>query len=200
MTRTEDLIVETIGQKPTMFRPPYGHASAAVLNLLHDLGYTHSVEWDIDSVDYAFAQSQPERIPQNVLNKVNRMDSAKSGAIILLHNDLQPSFEAVRPMLEVAAAKGLRMVSIRDCHEFSTDTGNTGGTSTTTGTPTTSVAQTTSAPETTENETINSETTASVPSREIPKHLVLGMRIVRMMVASLVMNLRKRIRRWPLAL
>jgi len=98
--RTDDVLTEIDPGRPHAFRPPNGRASIALLLRLHSEGF-NTVLWSVDSKDYAH---------DNVRSiEILRQHSAKSGDIVLLHDD----HEAV---LEVLDASLPRWASSRFIH------------------------------------------------------------------------------------
>ena len=73
----EAVLVRTLGQKPQLYRAPFGHTSATMLKELRSAGYV-SIGWDVDSTDWR--ETDPEKIAAQVLSE------AHSGAIVLMHD------------------------------------------------------------------------------------------------------------------
>ena len=78
LSKTDDIIYETIGIKPTLFRFPSGDYNDKALRFVLDKGYK-CIQWDCDSVDWK--QSGEATEYERVMKKVN------SGSIILFHNN-----------------------------------------------------------------------------------------------------------------
>jgi peptidoglycan/xylan/chitin deacetylase (PgdA/CDA1 family) len=78
LTTTENIIYNITGRstKP-YFRPPYGEYNSTVLQVVGDAGYTKTIYWTIDTIDWD-GRSASE-IYTKVLNK------ATPGAIVLMH-------------------------------------------------------------------------------------------------------------------
>jgi len=77
LDRAERSIRSVTGFPPALYRPPYGHTSDTMLEVLRSEGYT-SIGWDIDSEDWSDASA--DTIVANVL------DQAHPGAIVLMHD------------------------------------------------------------------------------------------------------------------
>jgi peptidoglycan/xylan/chitin deacetylase (PgdA/CDA1 family) len=75
--RAQDVIVETIGVKPMLARPPYGVRTPGYFGATHSLGLL-TVQWDVAGFDWK--RISPSQIADNVLRK------ARPGSIILLHD------------------------------------------------------------------------------------------------------------------
>jgi peptidoglycan/xylan/chitin deacetylase (PgdA/CDA1 family) len=73
----EAVLVRILGQKPQLFRAPFGHTSATMLKELRKAGYV-SIGWDVDSTDWR--ETDPEKIAAQVLSQ------AHPGAIVLMHD------------------------------------------------------------------------------------------------------------------
>jgi peptidoglycan/xylan/chitin deacetylase (PgdA/CDA1 family) len=78
LQQADDAIAAATGERPRVYRSPYGRWSSTMFRVLHDDGYA-AVGWDTDSEDWDPATST-EKIIENVAEK------AHPGAIILLHD------------------------------------------------------------------------------------------------------------------
>lgn len=78
LSKTETTIKKITGQttKP-YFRPPYGDFNSSVLETLGAIGYTKTIYWTIDTLDWEGLSAKA--ITKKVLNK------ACPGAIVLMH-------------------------------------------------------------------------------------------------------------------
>ena len=99
MTAIQDLT----GKTPTLFRPPYGDYNNTLLTVAPSLGLK-TIQWDVDSLDWKGLSAQ--EIATRVVNK------AKSGSIILLHNDGEHTLKALPLIIEGLTNKGLGFVSV----------------------------------------------------------------------------------------
>lgn len=77
LRRTQQVIAETIGVRPTLARPPYGVRTPAYFGAARALGLL-TVQWDVAGFDWK--RHSPSQIADNVLRKV------RAGSIILLHD------------------------------------------------------------------------------------------------------------------
>ena len=73
----DSVLAGILGQRPSLYRAPFGKTSTTMLRELRDAGYM-SVGWDIDSTDWR--ETSPDKIAQKVLSK------AHPGAIVLMHD------------------------------------------------------------------------------------------------------------------
>lgn len=91
------------GRKPTYYRAPYGEYDDSLLTTLDGMGLK-TIQWDVDSVDWN--KPTAEQITKKVL------DNTKSGSILLFHNDLQNTTDALPDILKGLKEKGFEFVTI----------------------------------------------------------------------------------------
>ncbi len=91
------------GRAPTLYRAPYGEYDDSLLTTLEGMGL-QTIQWDVDSVDWN--KPTPEQIVKKVL------DNTKSGSILLFHNDLQNTTEALPNVLKGLKEKGFEFVTV----------------------------------------------------------------------------------------
>jgi peptidoglycan-N-acetylglucosamine deacetylase len=72
-----EVVEEIIGEKPRLFRPPWGSFNENTQEILLSRGM-HLVNWDVDSTDYLSLSS--EEIVERVISQV------KPGSIVLFHD------------------------------------------------------------------------------------------------------------------
>lgn len=109
----------TIGEYATTdlrpyFSPPGGAWSPAALDVLGELGYTTSVLWDVDPLDWMPPEDggpSPDEIVDRVLGGV------QGGSIVLLHLGGWNTAEALPAILDGLAQRGYRTVTIADLLE-----------------------------------------------------------------------------------
>lgn len=83
-TKSCDAIIKTtIGEKPYLFRPPYGRIKRGQAKKIKELGYK-IIMWDVLSADFDH-QITPEKCLYNVTSTV------KAGSIIVFHDSLKAS-------------------------------------------------------------------------------------------------------------
>lgn len=97
LTHTQAVFQSTIGQVPTLFRPPYGAMSPIVINTTNQLGL-HLMMWNVDPRDWSKPGSKV--IADRVLSAV------KPGSIILLHSIHQQTVDALPSIIEGLRARG----------------------------------------------------------------------------------------------
>lgn len=91
-------VEKLIGQRPVLFRPPYGDYNNDVVTVARENGY-EVIQWSVDSLDWKNKGVQPliDRATKNV----------KSGDIVLFHNDSQYIVEALPAVLKSYREQGL---------------------------------------------------------------------------------------------
>lgn len=94
------------GNKPLLFRAPYGDYDNSVINALESLGM-YTIQWDVDSLDWKDTAT-PESICKRVTSNV------KNGSIVLFHNDADHTPEALPTILKCLKDEGYEFVFISD--------------------------------------------------------------------------------------
>ncbi len=108
LKRTEKLIFEITGKKPTLFRPPTGYCNRVTLDSARELGYKIIV-WTVDTKDWAHSSRQ------SIVENVTR--NATSGSIILMHDFIagdSPTPSALRSIIPTLLAQGYEFVTVSD--------------------------------------------------------------------------------------
>lgn len=107
LTKTETLIKNLTGKtsKP-YFRPPYGAYNTLVLQTVGSIGYTKTIKWNIDTIDWDGRSAY--RIYSKVLNNI------VPGSIVLMHVGAGAKYTptALPTMIKGLKAKGYRFVTI----------------------------------------------------------------------------------------
>lgn len=107
LQRTENIIRETTGKstKP-LFRPPYGDYNSTVLQRVGDAGYTHTIMWTIDTIDWT--GNSANAIVQRVLTGIT------PGSIILMHTGAGATgtLSALPTVITRLKAMGYRFVTV----------------------------------------------------------------------------------------
>jgi peptidoglycan/xylan/chitin deacetylase (PgdA/CDA1 family) len=94
------------GQRPRLFRPPYGSFNATTFKLLHQMRML-MVLWSVDTDDY-------ER-PGVAAIVHNALEGAKPGAIILMHDaggDRSETIEALPTIIHELRKRGFELVTV----------------------------------------------------------------------------------------
>lgn len=100
-----DKVFDLTGITPKYFRAPYGDYDNSLMTCLDDMGMT-GVQWSIDTLDWKGLSAS--QIAERVLPK------AKSGDIILFHNNSDHVLDALPIVLEGLKQKGFRFVALSE--------------------------------------------------------------------------------------
>ncbi len=112
LRRTEQLVQDTVGIRPVLFRPPEGRYSDAVRDASGAMGY-HTVIWSLDTEDWRGVSAG--RICDSVVKKV------KSGDIILCHDYVSPrshTAEALESFIPRLLSDGYRFMTVSELIEL----------------------------------------------------------------------------------
>nr|WP_245301296.1 polysaccharide deacetylase family protein [Thermoanaerobacterium butyriciformans] len=99
----EEKLVKITGQKPYLFRPPYGDYNDRVIETAKSLGY-YTIQWDVDSLDWRGLDTEA------IINRV--LPNVKKGSIILFHNNGQFTPEAIPYIIDKLKENGYQIVPI----------------------------------------------------------------------------------------
>lgn len=105
LNRTNDLITKITGEKPNLFRPPFGARDNRVRQKLADEGF-HTVYWALDSWDSVRKGITPKEISDRVLSRV------RPGDVVLLHVGSRATADALPGILQGLDSRGLRVVPV----------------------------------------------------------------------------------------
>lgn len=98
----------TLSPRP-LFRPPYGGYDARVLAAVGANGYSRTILWDIDSIDWK-PESDGGPTTAQIVAKVR--DNVRGGSIILFHLGGYNTLDALPGILEVLRDKGLQPATV----------------------------------------------------------------------------------------
>jgi peptidoglycan/xylan/chitin deacetylase (PgdA/CDA1 family) len=100
------------GQRPVPYwRPPYGAVSGSVIAAAVSVGYTKTMMWDIDTIDWKpIEQGGPtaEQIAAKVITQ------ARSGSIVLMHLGGYETLDALRSIIPGLRDRGFLLTSVSD--------------------------------------------------------------------------------------
>lgn len=96
-------IVEITGERPKLFRPPYGYYNNNLIDVCEDLGL-YCIEWDVDSLDWKGLNAS------SLAGRV--IDKAKKGSIVLFHNNSDNIINGLKLVLECFKTKQTHVVPI----------------------------------------------------------------------------------------
>lgn len=104
--RTHNVIKQTTGVTPALFRPPYGGFTVAQRGWAHAVwGYKIAL-WDVDSLDWK--HRSPAKTESIILAET------KKGSIILCHDIHKTTVDAMPATLDALLAKGFKFVTMSD--------------------------------------------------------------------------------------
>lgn len=110
LVRTETSIAKYTSVSPRpFFRPPLGGQNATVVQAVAGLGYTYTVMWDVDTIDWR-PESEGGPTASAIVSKVTA--NAHGGSIVLMHLGGFNTFEALPQLVSNLKARGLRPVTI----------------------------------------------------------------------------------------
>lgn len=115
LTKTDDIIYEAIGVKPTLFRFPSGDYNDKALQFVLDKGYK-CIQWDCDSVDW---KQSGEKVEYERI-----MKKATSGSIMLFHNNAKYTPSNLDKIISKLKEDGYEFVTVgqlTECDEYYID-------------------------------------------------------------------------------
>ncbi|MGM0409836.1 MAG: polysaccharide deacetylase family protein [Bacillota bacterium] len=105
LTKTSNLIYETIGKKPKYFRPPFGDYNNSVIETVRSEGY-EVVQWTLDSHDWQ------EPGVDYIVNRI--LENLSAGDIILMHNNAPDTPEALKILIPKLKEKKYEIVPLSE--------------------------------------------------------------------------------------
>ena len=93
------------GQEPTLYRAPYGEFDDSLITTLDGMGMK-VIQWDVDSVDW--------KKPSAADIKKKILKGVKPGSILLFHNDLENTTEALPEILKNLKSQGYKFVTVNE--------------------------------------------------------------------------------------
>ncbi|MFC4010691.1 polysaccharide deacetylase family protein [Nonomuraea purpurea] len=100
---TQELIGKATGQRPRMFRPPYGHTDDRILGLAHQTDLAQ-VLWTGTTLDWNLRDAK--KIEAAVLRL------AKPNGVILLHDTVPATVKAMPKVLKELKKRGYTLVTV----------------------------------------------------------------------------------------
>jgi peptidoglycan/xylan/chitin deacetylase (PgdA/CDA1 family) len=100
----------TLDARP-LFRPPYGTYDARVLAAVGANGYSRTILWDIDSIDWK-PEADGGPTTAQIVAKVR--DNVRGGSIILFHLGGYNTLAALPGVLDVLAQQGLQPATVSE--------------------------------------------------------------------------------------
>ncbi|HHW56946.1 MAG TPA: polysaccharide deacetylase family protein [Clostridia bacterium] len=110
--KTQKILVEATGIKPTLFRPPYGAFNRTLLEISDALGLNVTL-WNVDPDDW--------RSPavESVVNRV--ISHTKNGSVILMHEGKINTLAALPQIIEKLKAEGYSFVTVSELLNYEKD-------------------------------------------------------------------------------
>lgn len=105
LTRSREIIRDTVGTTATMIRPPYGDTSARVQRIAGEVGYKYMVMWSIDTDDYKSTSTA-----SSITRKA--VEGATNNGILLLHPSHYRVIEALPQILSQLRDKGYLFTTV----------------------------------------------------------------------------------------
>jgi peptidoglycan-N-acetylglucosamine deacetylase len=112
LTRTEASLGRYCSQSPRpIFRPPYGGYNSSVLTAVGAAGYSRTILWEIDTIDWRpIVNDPPGPTATQIVSKV--VGNAQNGSIVLLHLGGCETLKALPGVVTGLQARGLTPVTI----------------------------------------------------------------------------------------
>ena len=104
LQRTQDIITQLTGTKPTLMRPPYGAFSERQKRWAADTFGYKVILWAVDPLDWK--RPGPSVVAKRIISQT------RPGYIILMHDIHPGSIDAVPQILEGLQAKGFKFVTV----------------------------------------------------------------------------------------
>ncbi|AAM24122.1 polysaccharide deacetylase family sporulation protein PdaB [Caldanaerobacter subterraneus subsp. tengcongensis MB4] len=106
--KTQQIIVEATGIKPTLFRPPFGAYNSTLIEISNALGLK-VVLWNVDPDDW--------RNPsvESVVNRV--LSHTRDGSIILMHEGKPSTLAALPQIIKKLKEEGYKFVTVSELLE-----------------------------------------------------------------------------------
>jgi peptidoglycan/xylan/chitin deacetylase (PgdA/CDA1 family) len=109
---TTDMIRETTGYLPQLFRPPYGEYDKRILRILKEEGYPYTILWTVDSYDWAEEMNGVKITKDYLVNRV--LNKASDNGIILMHVGGYETIHALPEIITRLRSEGYELVKVND--------------------------------------------------------------------------------------
>ena len=110
LSRTETAIARYTSVSPRpFFRPPYGGQNPAVVQAVAAAGYTRTILWDVDTIDWE-PESDGGPTTDQIVSKV--LTNARGGSIVLMHLGGYNTFDALPRIVAGLQEKGFKLVNL----------------------------------------------------------------------------------------
>lgn len=109
---TTDIIKETTGYLPQLFRPPYGEYDNRILRILKEEGYPYAILWTVDSYDWAEELNGIKITKDYLVNRV--LNNASDNGIILMHVGGYETIDALPEIITGLRTEEYELVKVKD--------------------------------------------------------------------------------------
>ncbi|MGI6119593.1 MAG: polysaccharide deacetylase family protein [Desulfosporosinus sp.] len=110
--KTKEIIKQTTGYQPQLYRPPYGEYDQRTLKILAEEGYPYTILWSVDSHDWAEELNGVKITKDYLVNRV--LLAASDNGIILMHVGGYKTVQALPEIIAGLRAKGYELVKVND--------------------------------------------------------------------------------------
>jgi peptidoglycan/xylan/chitin deacetylase (PgdA/CDA1 family) len=110
--KTTEIIKETTGYLPQLFRPPFGEYDKRVLRILKEEGYPYTILWTVDSYDWAEELNGVKITKDYLVNRV--LDNASDNGIVLMHVGGYETINALPEIINGLISEGYKFVKVKD--------------------------------------------------------------------------------------
>jgi peptidoglycan/xylan/chitin deacetylase (PgdA/CDA1 family) len=110
LSRTEASIARHTSVAPRpFFRPPFGGQNASVVSGVAAAGYTYSIMWDIDTIDW---RPESDGGPTAASMTAKVLNNAQGGSIVLMHLGGYNTYEALPAIVQGLRDRGLGFATL----------------------------------------------------------------------------------------
>jgi peptidoglycan/xylan/chitin deacetylase (PgdA/CDA1 family) len=112
LTDAAAILTAGTGQKPVPYwRPPYGTYDQTLLNIAAGVGYTKTMLWDVDTIDWK-PISDGGPTAQQIASKV--VTRSVNGSVVLMHLGGYETYDALKLIIPGLRQRGFVLTSISD--------------------------------------------------------------------------------------
>jgi peptidoglycan/xylan/chitin deacetylase (PgdA/CDA1 family) len=105
LQKADEVIMQVTGEKPALFRPPYGVTTPVVAKVIKKMGY-RAVGWSVRSLDTVLKDK--EKILERIKDRLHH------GVVILMHDDREITAEVLEDVIMKIKEEGYRFVGIEE--------------------------------------------------------------------------------------
>ena len=98
-------IKDLTGEEPVLYRSPYGEYDDNIVKTVEGMGMFH-IQWNVDSIDW----NKPS--PETIIERTTK--NISSGSILLFHNDLENTTEALPEVLSSLKEQGFEFCKVSE--------------------------------------------------------------------------------------